>query len=79
MVAMRRSVRKRYDQMDAEATRARSRTIKRKERARREARVVEKLKEGSLPYAPAVMSWLSRELGKKATRITSEDVQALLG
>ena len=78
MVAMRRSVRKRYDQLDAAETRARSRAVKPKERARREVRMVEKLGAGTLPYAPAVMSWLSRKLGKKATRITPEDVQAFL-
>ena len=77
-MVMRRSVRKRIDQMDALATRARSRVVKSKERARRDARMVEKLKGGSLPYTPAVMSWLSRTLDKKASCITGEDVRTLL-
>lgn len=63
---------------DAAETKARNRIVKEKERARRGARMMDKLKAGSLPYTPAVMSWLSRELGKKATDITQEDVQTLL-
>ncbi len=78
-MALRRSVRKRYDQMDALATRARSRIVKAKERARRDARMAEKIKVGSLPYTPAVMSWLSSKLDKKSTRITQDDVRLILG
>ena len=77
-MAMRRSVRKRYDQQDALETGARSRIVKGKERARRDARMVDKIKAGSLPYTPAVMSWLSRKLDKKASRITPQDVQSVL-
>ena len=75
---MRRSVRKRYDRSDALGTRARSRIEKGRERARRDARMMEKIKAGDPPYPPAIMSWLSRKLDKKAKRITREDVQALL-
>ena len=77
-MVMRRSVRKRYDQSDALETKARSRIVKGKERARRDARMVDKIKAGSLPYTPAVMSWLSRRLDKKASRITPQDVQSVL-
>ena len=77
-MVMRRSVRKRYDQSDALETKARSRIVKGKERARRDARMVDKIKAGSLPYTPAVMSWLSRKLDKKASRITPQDVQSVL-
>ena len=77
-MAMRRSVRKRYDQLDALETGARSRIVKGKELARRDARMVDKIKAGSLPYTPAVMSWLSRKLDKKASRITPQDVQSVL-
>ena len=75
---MRRSVRKRYDRSDALETRARSRITKGQERARRDARMMEKIKAGDPPYPPAVMSWLSRKLDKKANRITPEDVRAFL-
>ena len=77
-MAMRRSVRKHYDRSDALETRARSRVAKSKERARRDARMMEKIKAGDPPYPPAVMSWLSRKLDKKANRINPEDVRALL-
>ena len=77
-MAMRRSVRKRLDLLDATATRAKSVIVKGKERARRDARMTEKLRAGNLPFAPVVMSWLSRQLDKKSSKITQEDVQTLL-
>lgn len=49
------------------------------ERSRRDARMIERLGAGSLPYTPEVMSWLSLKLGKKASRITAEDVAKLTG
>ena len=76
---MRRSVRKRLDQQDALATRAKSTIVKDKERVRRDVRMRTKLEAGTLPYTPVVMSWLSRRVGKKASRITQEDVKAVLG
>ena len=77
-MAMRRSVRKRLDQLDASNTRARSRIVKGKERARRDARMIGKLKAGNLPYTPVVMSWLSRQLDMQSSKITQDDVQTLL-
>ena len=77
-MAMRRSVRKRLDLLDATATRAKSVIVKGKERARRDARMAAKLRAGNLPFAPVVMSWLSRQLDKKSSKITPEDVQSLL-
>jgi hypothetical protein len=50
-----------------------------KERDRRRARMLDTLRSGSVPYAPVVMSWLSRELDKPARRITQEDIQQLIG
>lgn len=49
------------------------------ERGRRDARMLGTLRGGSLPYAPSVMSWLSRKLDKRSSRITPEDVKSLLG
>lgn len=63
---------------DASITKARNGIVKDKERARRGARMIDKLKAGSLPYTPAVMSWLSRELDKRASMITQQDVETLL-
>lgn len=50
---------------------------KHKERARRDARMMEIIKAGSLPYTPDVMSWLSRKLDKPSSRITPDDVASL--
>ena len=63
---------------DAAETKARNRVLKEQERARREARMLEMIKKGSLPYTPTVMSWLSRKLDKKAGRITAEDIKTLV-
>ncbi len=48
------------------------------ERERREKSMLVILQGGQLPYTPGVMSWLSTRLDKKASRITTEDVQTLL-
>ena len=77
-MGMHRSALKRRRRSDAAQTRARNRLVKDKERARRDARMLEKVREGSLPYTPTVMSWLSRRLGKNSSRITPEDVKVLV-
>ena len=77
-MALRRSVRKRLDLLDAVSTKAKSVIVKGKERARRDARMADKLRAGNLPFAPVVMSWPSRLLDKRASKITQEDVQTLL-
>jgi hypothetical protein len=63
---------------DAAETKLVNRVTKARERARRDARIMATLKAGSLPYSPTVMSWLSRKLDKKASRLTQEDVNAVL-
>lgn len=77
-MGMHRSDIKRQRREDAQATRLRNRVVKDSERARRDARMVETLRAGQPPYAPVVMSWLSRKLGKRAGRITPEDIQPLI-
>jgi hypothetical protein len=52
--------------------------LKRKERARREARMLELVKKGKLPYTPPVLSWLSQKLNKPGSQITQADVDGLL-
>jgi hypothetical protein len=51
---------------------------KRKERARRETRMLALLKEGKLPYTPPIMSWLSSQLNKPSRLITQDEVNRLL-
>ena len=47
------------------------------ERARRDARMMERIKQGRPPHTPEVVSWLSARLGKRASRITDEDIARL--
>lgn len=77
-MGMHRSATRRRRREDAATTKARNTIVKAKERARRDARMVEKVKTGSLPYTPVVMSWLSRKLDKKAGAITSKDIRNLV-
>jgi hypothetical protein len=60
-------------------TRRENSMTKTKERTRRDEQMQVILKKGELPYTPGVMSWLSGQLGKKASLVTSEDVKSLLG
>ena len=49
------------------------------ERARRDARILGFIKkQGSLPYTPVVMSWLSEQLDKPARLITQSDVETIV-
>jgi hypothetical protein len=48
--------------------------LKTKERARRELRMMGYVRQGKLPYIPAVMSWLSTKLDMPSSRITQADV-----
>ena len=76
-MGLHRTHRKHLDQLDAVNTKARNRIFKDRERARRDARMVKTIRVGKLPYAPAVMSWLSRQLDKPSTKITPADVRTL--
>jgi hypothetical protein len=59
-------------------SRHRNGILKSKERARRDARMLETVKKGKLPYTPPVMSWLSTQLDKPARLITPADIAQLL-
>ncbi len=72
-----RSMFHRYRQQDAAETKARNSIVKKKENARRDARMLAVVKDGSLPFTPNVMSWISRKLDKPASKITQEDLSAL--
>jgi len=65
------------ERQDAIATKAVNRVFKSKERIRRDERMLATIKGAKPPYAPAVMSWLSRTLEKPAGKITSGDIKTL--
>ena len=72
-----RSAAARKRRREAEQTRAHNARLKTKERRRRAARMMERIKSGTLPYTPEIMSWLSLELDKKSSRISAEDIATL--
>lgn len=74
-----RRIRRMQRQLDMKTSRRKNGVVKKKEIARRQVRMTALLKAGKVPYIPSVMSWLSQQLGKKSTRITQADVDALLG
>jgi len=74
-----RSAAARKRRQKALETRRVNRLRKASERTRRDNRIMGRIKSGSLPYTPEVMSWLSMKLGKKASRITTEDIAGLAG
>ena len=49
------------------------------ETQRRDERMKAHLRNDSFPYTPNVMSWLSRQIGKPAHRITEQDAKQILG
>jgi hypothetical protein len=74
-----RRIRREQRQVDMADSRLRNGVVKVKERVRRDARMLETVKKGRLPYTPPVLSWLSVRLKKPGRLITQEDVQKLLG
>ena len=73
-----RRVRRMQRQVDMKTSRRKNGVFKKRERARRDTRMLGLLKLGQVPYIPSVMSWLSEKLDKKSTRITQADVDGLL-
>jgi hypothetical protein len=73
-----RRIRRMQRQVDMKTSRRKNGVLKKKERARRDIRMVAILQQGKVPYIPSVMSWLSERLDKKSTRITQEDVDGML-
>lgn len=72
--------RTRKDQIQADQARSRRENgaRKNKERARRDQRMKELIRQGKPPYTPAVQSWLSAKMGKPARLMTADDIQAVL-
>ena len=73
-----RRVRRMQRQADMKLSRRINGVVKKKERARRDIRMLAILKAYKLPYMPAVMSWMSEQLDKPSHRITQTDVDLLL-
>jgi hypothetical protein len=73
-----RRIRREQRQVDMAESRRCNGQRKAKERVRRDTRMLETVKQGKLPYAPVVMSWLSAKLGKRSRLITAADLQRLL-
>jgi hypothetical protein len=61
----------------AKVSRIENGTLKRKERAARAVRMKELLAKGTFPYTPAIMSWVSEQLGKPAKQVTEAEAKAL--
>jgi hypothetical protein len=73
-----RRVRRMQRQFDMALSRRENGMVKSKERVRRDLRMTALVKKGSLPYTPPVMSWLSVQLDKPATKIVQADIDKLL-
>jgi hypothetical protein len=73
-----RRIRREQRRADMAESRHRNGILKAKERVRREARMLDLVKTGKLPYTPAVMSWLSTHLDKPSRLITQADVDQLI-
>ena len=73
-----RRIRREQRRFDMAESRLTNGMRKMKERVRRETRMLEILRQGRLPYTPAVMSWLSARLDKPSTRIQQAEVDQLL-
>jgi len=73
-----RRIRRNQRQVDMAKSRLKNGIRKVKERARRDARMLETVKKGKLPYLPVVMSWLSEKTNKPSRLITQTDVDALV-
>jgi hypothetical protein len=52
--------------------------LKAKERTRRDARMIDTVKKGKLPFTPPVMSWLSVRIDKPSRLITQADIDKLV-
>jgi hypothetical protein len=73
-----RRIRREQRREDMRESRHRNGILKAKERARRDSRMLGLVKNGKLPYTPPVLSWLSVQLDKPASRITQADVDQLV-
>jgi hypothetical protein len=73
-----RRIRREQRRFDMALSRRTNGMRKTKERDRRDARMIEIIKKGKLPYIPSVMSWLSVMLDKPARQIVAADVERVV-
>ncbi len=73
-----RRIRREQRQFDQRLSRRVNGLKKMAERERRAARMKEIIGKSKFPYTPAVMSWLSVQLDKPASKIQPADVEGLL-
>ena len=73
-----RRIRRDQIQNDQKKSRRENGFLKTKERARRDARMLELIKVQKLPFLPAVMSWLSAKLDKPSRLIKQDEVDQLV-
>jgi hypothetical protein len=73
-----RRIRRDQRQADMAESRILNGERKKLERVRRERLLVELLEKGKPPYTPTIISWLSHKLDKPASRITTDDVAAVI-
>ena len=73
-----RRIRREQRQFDQKLSRRVNGLKKMAERERRAIRMKEIISKGKFPYTPAVMSWISVQLDKPASKIQPADVEGLL-
>jgi len=73
-----RRIRREQRRADMADSRHRNDIVKSKERARRDARMIDALKKGKPPYPRVVMNWASVKLDKPSRLITPADIETLL-
>lgn len=78
MVMGARRIRRDQRRADMAESRTVNGHLKARERERRQTRMLGLLKAGKYPYTPSIMSWVSRQLDKPSTKITSADVTSLV-
>lgn len=79
-IGLRRKVRLDSRRDNQKTTRNKNSFLKRKERARRNDRIIAKIKattDGN--YSPEVQSWLSQEFGKPSSKVTADEIKQLVG
>ncbi len=72
--------RDRFDARFANQKSTRRENSLKKDRAsvRRANDMTKLVKEGTFPYTPAIMSWLSAEIGTKSSQLTEADIKAFI-
>ena len=73
-----RGVRMKRNKANERLSRIENGHFKRKERNRKDERMLEAVKAGTLPYVPAIMSWISTKLNKRSSLLKAEDIQKLV-